>query len=97
MRRALEALVMERQTEGKTQFPPFFQKLIDQGKQEARAEAHAEEATRALLTVLRARGLAVPDAVHERILAEKDLARLERWIERAAVAGSVADAIEDPS
>ncbi|WP_437627894.1 hypothetical protein [Sorangium sp. So ce1151] len=32
MRRALEALVMERQIEGEATFPPFVQRLIDRGK-----------------------------------------------------------------
>lgn len=89
MRRALEALVMERQVEGKAVFPRFAQQLIDRGR--------TEEAARAVLTVLRARGMTVPDAVRERILAERDAARLERWIERAVVAASLADVIDDPS
>jgi len=49
----------------------------------------AEEAARALLTVLGARGIAVPDTVREHVLAQKDPERLERWLERAAVAASV--------
>jgi len=52
---------------------------------------------RAVLTVLRIRSIVVPDAVRERILAEKDPARLERWLERAAVAASVAGVIDEPS
>jgi hypothetical protein len=39
----------------------------------------------------------VPDAVRERILAEKDTDRLERWVERAIVAASVAEVIDEPS
>ncbi len=50
-----------------------------------------------LLTVLRARGIAVPDAARERILAQKDPARLERWLEKAAVAASLAEVIDEPS
>ena len=50
-----------------------------------------------MLTVLRVRGIAVPDAVRERILAEKDPARLGRWMERAILAASVAEVIDDPS
>ena len=50
-----------------------------------------------MLTVLRVRGIAVPDAARERILAEKDPARLERWLERAIVAASVAEVIDEPS
>jgi len=93
MRRTLEALVMERQTEGKATFPPFAQQLIDRGKTEGRAE----EAARAVLTVLRVRGVAVPDAARERILAQKEPEQLERWLERAAVAPSVAEVIDKPS
>ena len=50
-----------------------------------------------VMTVLRGRGLAVPDATRERVLAEKDLARLERWIEKASVAGSLSEVLDDPS
>jgi hypothetical protein len=40
--------------------------------------------------------LAVPDAVRERILAQKDLERLERWLEKAVVAASVAAVLDEP-
>ena len=81
---------MERQSEGKAVFPPFAQQLIDRGKTEGRTE----EAVRAVLTVIRVRGITMPEAARERILAEKDPARLERWLERAAVAPSVAEVID---
>ena len=55
----------------------------------------AEGRAEGLLTVLRARGIPVPDAVRERILAERDLKRLERWLERAAVAPSIASVIDE--
>jgi hypothetical protein len=92
MRGALEALVMERQTEGTVTFPPFAQQLIERGKTEGRAE----EAGRAVLTALRVRGIAAPDAARERILTEKDPARLERWLERAILASSVEDVLNEP-
>jgi hypothetical protein len=38
MRRALEALVMERQTEGKATFPPFAQQLIERGFRDGKLE-----------------------------------------------------------
>ena len=63
------------------------------GKIEGRAEARAGD----VLTVLRVRGIAVPDAARERILAEKDPAQLERWLERAILAASVAEVIDEPS
>jgi hypothetical protein len=61
------------------------------------AQGRAEEAARALLTVLRGRGLAVSDAVRERILSQQDLEQLERWLERAIVAPSVAAVLDDPN
>jgi post-segregation antitoxin (ccd killing protein) len=50
-----------------------------------------------VLTVLRARGIAVPDAAQRRIQAERDLARLDRWLKRASVASSIAEVIDDAS
>jgi len=77
------------------------QQLRAQERREAREEGlregRAEEAARAVLTALRVRGIAVPDAARERILAERDPARLERWLEKAIVAASLGDVIDDPS
>ena len=44
-----------------------------------------------MLTVLRVRGIAVPEVARKRILAQKDLHRLERWLEKASVATSLGD------
>jgi hypothetical protein len=65
-------------------------KSWEEGKAEARIETRAD----AVLTVLRVRGIAVPDAARQRILAEKDLAQLKRWLEKAALASSIAEVIE---
>ena len=54
----------------------------------------SEEAARSVLTVFRARGVAVPEAARTRIQAEKDLDRLERWLEKAAVAASVGEVLD---
>ncbi|HYU32908.1 MAG TPA: Rpn family recombination-promoting nuclease/putative transposase [Thermoanaerobaculia bacterium] len=70
-------------------------KIAEQDARGALRLARSEEAARALLTVLRARGIAVPDAVRERILAQRDAERLERWLEKAAVAASVAEVIDE--
>jgi post-segregation antitoxin (ccd killing protein) len=51
---------------------------------------------RAVLTVLRVRGIAVSAADRERILAEKDQGRLERWHERAILAASLAEVLDEP-
>jgi hypothetical protein len=87
-RRSLEAMMKgyEYQTD-------FAKKYVAQG----RAEGRTEEAVHALLTVLRARGFAVSDAVRDRILAQKDPERLERWLEKAVVAASVAAVLDEPN
>jgi Uma2 family endonuclease len=73
---------------------------------EAAAQAQAEQAqtrgeatarARDVLTVLRVRGITVPDTARERILAEKDPARLARWVERSILAASVAEVMDEPS
>jgi hypothetical protein len=63
--------------------------------EDARTESRTETQAKAVLTVLRVRGIAVPDAARQRIQAERDLARLERWHERAIVASSIAEVIDD--
>jgi hypothetical protein len=50
-----------------------------------------------VLTVLRARGITVPDTARERILSQRDPERFERWLERAAVAASVDEVVSEPS
>ena len=99
-RRSLEAMM-----KGYEYQSDFARKYVAQGRAEGlaegrvegRAEGRAEEAARALLTVLRARGITVPEAFRERILAEKDHERLERWLEKAAVAASVAAVLDEPN
>jgi hypothetical protein len=65
--------------------------------EELREEGRTEGVARAVLTVLRVRGIQVGDADRERILAQKDLSLLERWHERAVVAGSVGEVLGEPS
>ena len=67
----------------------FAKKYVAQGRTEGTA--------RSLLTLLRVRGIAVPDDSRERILAQKDLERLERWLEKAAVASSITAVLDEPN
>jgi hypothetical protein len=83
-RRALETMM-----KGYVYQSDFAKKYVAEG--EANARSHA------VLTVLRVRNIPVPDAVRERILAEKDPARLERWHERAILAPSLAEVFDEPS
>jgi hypothetical protein len=91
-RRSLEAMM-----KGYEYQSDFAKKYVAEGRAEGLAQGRTEEAAHALLTVLRARGIAVPDAVREQILSQKDPERLERWLEKAAVAASVAAVIDDPN
>ena len=67
------------------------------GRAEGRTEGEAAARARDVLTVRRARGIVMSDADRERILAEKDPACLERWLERAVHAASLAEVIAEPS
>ena len=67
----------------------------EEGRTEARTEGRIEARARDVLTVLRVRGIAVPAAARKRILAQKDLQRLERWLEKASVATSIGEVIDD--
>ncbi|WP_437926808.1 hypothetical protein WMF37_48565 [Sorangium sp. So ce291] len=71
-------------------FEEYEQKL----RAEERKEGRAEEAARAVMIALRGRGIAVPDVARERILTEKDPETLERWLERAVVAASLAEVLD---
>ena len=79
----------------------FAKKYFAQGRPEGLIEGftrgRTEEAARAVLTVLRVRGFVVSDAVRERILVQEDPERLERWLEKAAVANSVAAVLDEPN
>jgi hypothetical protein len=83
-RRALEEMM-----KGYEYQSDFAKKYVAQGRAEANAQA--------VLTALRVRSIAVTDEERARILAEKDLPTLERWIERSILAASVAEVLAEPS
>ncbi|WP_232385166.1 hypothetical protein [Actinomadura violacea] len=66
---------------------PFAREHFGRGKSEGRAEGEAE----ALLVMLDARGLQVPDSTREVIAGCTDTGMLEKWIRRAAVIDKVED------
>jgi hypothetical protein len=63
----------------------------------ARKMGEVATGARDVLAVFRVRGIVVPGAMRDRILAEKDPARLARWHDRAILAASVAEALAEPS
>lgn len=73
-----------------------WEKARKMGIEEGRSEGELEARVRDVLAVLRVRGVAVSEAARQRIMAEKDPARLARWVERAVVAASVAEVLDEP-
>ena len=65
--------------------------------EDARIEGSVEMGANAVLTVLQVRGISVPDAARERILAQKDLEQLTRWLEKASVVSSIAEVFGEAS
>lgn len=62
-----------------------------EGRLEGRAEGRVEATAAALISVLLARTLPLDDHERRRILAERDPARLERWLVAAVRCASVAE------
>jgi len=87
----------ESRTSDEQEFLMAMQQTWEDARTEGRTEGRTETRADDVLTVLRVRGLAVPDAARRQIQAERDLARLERWLERAIVASSVAEVLDDAS
>jgi hypothetical protein len=59
---------------------PFIDRFLEEGKQQGRTDS----ATRVLLTILAARGIAIPEQARARIAECTDPELLERWATRAA-------------
>lgn len=81
-RRYLEALVSTRTYEYKSE---FVRKYVLQGRAEGRAEGEAT----ALLAILDARGIEVPEEARTRITGCTNLDQLEAWVRRAATAEKI--------
>jgi hypothetical protein len=85
-RRRLEALMATRTYEYQSE---FVRRYVFQGRAEGRAEGKAS----ALLAVLDARGVAIPDDDRRRIAECTDLPQLDEWLRRAATAHSIQDVL----
>ncbi|WP_437733957.1 hypothetical protein [Sorangium sp. So ce1335] len=99
MRRALEALIMERQTEGKATFPPFAQQLIERGRLEGIREGKLDGVREgelkgkrdALLRLVARAGISLTADDLARIQACADPATLDRWVDNVLGAKSASD------
>jgi hypothetical protein len=87
-KRYLEAIVTTRTYEYQSE---FVRSYVFQGRAEGREEGRAEGEATAVLAVLDARGIAVPDDDGARIKGCSDLDQLDTWIRRAATADSISD------
>jgi hypothetical protein len=67
-----------------------------EGREVGEAEGRAAGKAEAVLAVLIARGLSPDGLERDRVLGERDPARLERWIARAVACASVAELLAEP-
>ena len=74
-----------------------MQRSWDDARAEGRTEGRTEGRAEDVLTVLRVRGIAVSDGARQRIQSQKDPDQLKRWLEKAVVATSIGDVLDDPS
>jgi hypothetical protein len=89
MQRALEALVMERQTEGEATFPPFVQRIVDRALHEGELKGKRDT----LLQLLARAGIALTEDDVARVKACDDLALLDRWVANVLGAKTASDVL----
>jgi hypothetical protein len=70
---------------------------MDEVFESLRAKGRIEGRGAAVVTVLRSRGLGVPEVIRKRIREQTDLQQLQRWLERAVVATSLDELIREPA
>jgi len=102
-RRALEALIMERQTEAKATFPPFAQQIFERGLREGKLdglregkldglrEGKLDGLRDALLRLLARAGITLSEDDRARIQACAETATLDQWVENVLGAKTAAD------
>ncbi len=93
MQRALQELVMERQTQGKVQFPPFMQQIVDRSKLEGFRDGKLDGLREALLRLIARAGLTLTESDRARIQACEDAGTLDRWVENVLGAKTAADVL----
>lgn len=70
-----------------------LKKGIEQGREQGLADGRAQGEASAVIAVLEARGLDVPDAVRQQIVSTSDLELLHVWLRRAVTAGTADDVL----
>jgi hypothetical protein len=91
----VEMMLMERQTEGGTKFPPFMEALFERARREGELkglrEGKVDGLREALLRLTARAGIALSDGDRARIHTCEDMATLDRWIENVLGAKTAAD------
>jgi predicted transposase YdaD len=93
MQRALEALVMERQTEGEAKFPAFAQRIFEEGLHEGKLEGKLEGKRDTLLRLLARAGITLTEDEAARIQGCDDPALLDRWVDNVLGAKTASDVL----
>jgi hypothetical protein len=73
----------------------FVEKIHDQGIAEGEAKGEAKGEARAVLRLLDARGLAPSQEQRQQVTSCTDATQLDRWLDRAITAGTVAEVFAD--
>lgn len=76
-------------------YTPYAKRHYGKGLEDGRAEGLAEGEAKAVLTVLEARGIAVPEAVRARVMGCTETAVLEEWLRRSATVTDPHDLFTD--
>jgi hypothetical protein len=75
---------------------PVIEAIRAEERAEGIAEGRAEGMASAVIALLTTRGVSLDHRDRDRILDERDLARLERWIARAIACTSAAELLAEP-
>lgn len=91
----LEELMSTATTPYRDYLSPFVNRFVNQGRREGEATGEAKGEAKAVLRVLAARGIEVPDDARERIRTCTDLEQLDVWVTRAATARTIDDLFDE--
>src|SRR5262249_37943330 len=79
--------------------PYLLEKVAEgeaKGEAKGRAEGEAKGRAKALLVVLEGRGLVIDEAMRARLLSERDVQQLDRWLSRAMTCATIDELDREP-